>query len=122
MNLLHQYAGHLLIGGGALASTVTYLFRDILRDIWQDYRRRRNAEPRQVQGSSADRIGAEAMHQLIDLLRKDLDDRKEEEGKRWQIVNTLAEGLKNQAQSFVDLNGKVEHGNTLLGVLASRRS
>lgn len=119
--MLHQHLGHLLGAGGVgLGATLAVLFKDIIRDSWQDYRRRRNTEPRQTPGTSADRLGAEVTHSLVALLTKDLDDHRASDDKKWEILRELVDGMKATTASLVALQQQAANQTTLLQVIAAR--
>lgn len=129
--IIHEHMGKIVGGGTAgIGAAFIITFREMIKDAWNDYRARKRVEAQKVDneiratqaaGRNTDKMGAEITHALIELLRKDLDDRKEEEGRRWTVVSNMVDQMKSQAQSIMGLNEKAGQINTVLAILASRK-
>ncbi len=130
MNFLSAHLGPLMGGGAAgLGATFLFLFREMIRDTWNDYRQSRRDEARaalarpSTNGTSngaADRLGAEVTHQLMAILTQDLVDRKTAEEKNWGILKDLLETVKTLTNNVGSLQQQSATQTTLMQVIASR--
>ncbi len=130
MNFLHEHLGPLMGGSAAgLGATFIFLFREMIRDTWNDYRTARRDEARAAlsrpstngnSAGSADRLGAEVTHQLMAILTQDLADRKMAEEKNWGILKDLLETVKTLTGSVSSLQQQSSSQSTLMSIIAAR--
>ncbi len=134
MNALSALREHLgpLMGGGAagIGATFLYLFREMIRDTWNDYRTKKRDQARaslsrpqvEMPGGrrDADALGAEITHQLMAMMTQELADRKIAEEKNWTILKDLLETFKVMAGNVSALQQQAASQTTLMGVIAAR--
>lgn len=134
MNFWREHLGQLLAGGGAgFGATFLIVFREMIRDTWNDYRTKKRDESRaalaalsrapiQAAGASAgaDRLGAEITHQLMALMTQELSDRKFAEEKNWSILKDLLETVKTLTNNVGSLQQQASSQTTLMQVIAAR--
>lgn len=129
MNFLREHVGPLMGGSAAgLGATFIFLFREMIRDTWNDYRQGKRDEARAALSRpvggrrEADALGAEVTHQLMAILTQDLADRKSAEDKNWLILRDLLETVKTLTVSVGALQQQASSQTTLMGVIAGRHS
>lgn len=131
MNFLHEHLGPLMGGSAAgLGATFIFLFREMIRDTWNDYRTNKRDEARAALARpqapipngrrDADALGAEITHQLMAMMTQELADRKNAEDKNWSILKDLLETVKTLTGSVSSLQQQSINQTTLMQVIASR--
>ena len=130
----HEHVGQLMAGGGVgLGATFLLLFKEMIRDTWNDYRTRKRDEARVAMmrspsagaaaaPASADRLGAEITHQLLAMMNTEMADRKVAEEKNFAILRDLLETVKALTSNVGSLQAQASTQTTLMQVLASRPS
>lgn len=130
MTFLREHLGPLMGGGAAgVGATFLFLFREMIRDTWNDYRQGKRDKARAelarpIPASNgrreADMLGAEVTHQLMAILTQDLADRKSAEEKNWTILKDLLETVKTLTNNVGSLQQQASSQTTLMGVIAGR--
>lgn len=131
MNFMRDHIVPLMAGGGAgFGATFLIVFREMIRDTWNDYRTKKRDEARaalarpqipiQAGRRDSDALGAEITHQLMALMTQELADRKTAEEKNWGILKDLLETVKILTGNVSSLQTQASAQSTLMQVIASR--
>lgn len=132
VQFFHEHSGHLLGGTGVgFGASFVFLFQGMIRDTWNDWR----SEQRQKKAAAlaaatkpapapvlntADRLGAEVTHALVEALNKDIEYQRTADERRWKIVADLAESVKTIVTRQETMKEEMVQQRTILTILANR--